>query len=153
MIKKYYTGIGSRKTPANILNLFTKISSHLEYKGFILRSGGALGADLAFENGVKNIQNKDIYLPWKLFNNNSSTLYKITNDALLLTSKFHPKFKELSAPIKKLHARNCYQILGPNLNEPSEFVLCWTPEGKMIGGTSQAIRIALHYQIPVFNYG
>lgn len=33
-------------------------------EGCILRSGGAEGADTAFENGVRSLYNKEIYLPW-----------------------------------------------------------------------------------------
>jgi len=36
---------------------------------------------------------------------------------------------------------------------PSNFVICYTPHGKDIGGTSQAIRIAKHHHIPVYNLG
>ena len=46
--------------------------------------------------------------------------------------------------------RNYRQVRG--LDEPdSEFVICWTHDGTDVGGTGQAIRIANHYGIPVFN--
>ena len=45
------------------------------------------------------------------------------------------------------------QVLGEDCNTPSSFVLCWTPNGKEIGGTSQALRIAKHYNIPIINWG
>lgn len=31
--------------------------------------------------------------------------------------------------------------------------MCWTPEGKITGGTGQALRIAKHYEIPILNFG
>jgi hypothetical protein len=34
-----------------------------------------------------------------------------------------------------------------------KFVLCWTPGGKDVGGTAQALRIARHYDIYVCNLG
>lgn len=37
-------------------------------QGFLLRSGHARGADLAFESGVTNPRNMEIYLPWQKFN-------------------------------------------------------------------------------------
>lgn len=46
----FYTGIGSRETPQEIQNLMFKIAQKLDSK-YILRSGGADGADLAFEKG------------------------------------------------------------------------------------------------------
>lgn len=44
----FYTGIGSRQTPPEILKMMTKIATQLESKGWVLRSGGAEGADEAF---------------------------------------------------------------------------------------------------------
>ena len=54
---------------------------------------------------------------------------------------------------RKFHARNCYQVLGKDLQSPSNFVLCWTPGGAVTGGTGQALRIAIDRGIPVFNMG
>jgi hypothetical protein len=48
---KYYTGVGSRETPQVIIETIKKISYRMGQKGYILRSGGADGADLAFELG------------------------------------------------------------------------------------------------------
>ena len=67
----FYTGIGSRKTPKTILKLFTEVAIYLSKQGYILRSGGAKGADQAFERGAAK---KEIYLPWRNFENNKSNL-------------------------------------------------------------------------------
>ena len=48
-------------------------------------------------------------------------------------------------------ARNAYCMLGPDLKSPVDFVLCWTPNAKVVGGTGQGLRIALDYNIPIFN--
>lgn len=48
---KIYAGIGSRKTPKKILEQMRNISSFLAKEGYTLRSGGADGADSAFEDG------------------------------------------------------------------------------------------------------
>ncbi len=76
---KYYAGIGSREIPRGIVNIMTGISIELENSGYILRSGGAKGADSTFEYGV---QNKQIYLPWRGFNGNNSKFYRITPEAM-----------------------------------------------------------------------
>lgn len=44
-----YAGIGSRETPMEVLELMTKASTWLGTKGYTLQSGGAIGADMAFE--------------------------------------------------------------------------------------------------------
>ena len=48
----YYTGVGGRETPPHVLNLMTRIAQGLAKVGGILRSGGARGADSAFEAGA-----------------------------------------------------------------------------------------------------
>jgi hypothetical protein len=144
----YYTGIGSRKTPEYILLLMTNIAIFLDKKGYILRSGGAVGADSAFEKGA--IQ-KEIYLPWRGFNNSEENFIEISQECLEMAKKFHPNWEYLSSGAKKLHSRNCYQILGENLKTPSRFVICWTPKGEEVGGTSQALRIAKYFNIKIFN--
>lgn len=123
----YYTGIGSRNTPEDILELMSKIAKKLETLGYTLRSGGANGADKAFENGVENL--KEIYLPWKNFNNNNSEFFNVSDKARDLASKFHPNWSNLKFSVKNLMGRNAYQVLGYNLDKKSEFVICWTPDG------------------------
>ena len=48
----YYAGIGSRETPQEFLNLFTRVAKYLSTKDCVLRSGGAKGSDKAFELGA-----------------------------------------------------------------------------------------------------
>lgn len=45
-MEKYYAGIGSRSTPKDILKLFESLGRYLATCNFILRSGGADGADM-----------------------------------------------------------------------------------------------------------
>lgn len=56
---RYYAGIGSRKSPQDILKFMVKIAKSLS-DSYILRSGGAVGADKAFEYGAKD---KEIFRP------------------------------------------------------------------------------------------
>ncbi len=139
-----YAGIGSRKTPQNILFQMTEISEQLDRCGWTLRSGGAKGADTAFEDGSNK---KQIFLATD----------EILDEAFEISSKYHPTWGGLPPYVKKLHARNAQQILGKNLDCCVKFVVCWTPDGaekqttKETGGTGQAIRIANAYNVPVFN--
>ena len=73
VVKKIYTGVGSRETPAAILSFITQLAGTLAAQGWTLRSGGAPGSDCAFENGCDHAHGlKEIYLPWKDFNGNTS---------------------------------------------------------------------------------
>jgi len=49
---KFYTGIGSRKTPYQVQQQMQRIAQFLAKKGYTLRSGSANGADSAFEEGA-----------------------------------------------------------------------------------------------------
>jgi len=68
-----------------------------------------------------------------------------------MAKKYHPNWNRLSIGAQKLMVRNCMQILGFTGDIPTDFVVCWTKDGKASGGTGQAIRIADDYQIPVYN--
>lgn len=155
-----YTGIGSRKTPDHILKTMKAWGSSLTLFNDTLRSGAAPGADAAFEWGCDRRQGKkEIYLPWKGFQKHPSQLFNICDEAKKIAAEFHDSWRYLKRPVKLLMARNVYQVLGINLDQPSDFVICWTPDGcnsrtgrsSKTGGTGQAIAIASEYNIPVFN--
>jgi hypothetical protein len=151
----YYTGIGARKTPTAILEFMSSFSQVFK-DTYILRSGGADGADLAFE---KDIDKKDIFLPWKGFNNNTSSLFNIWPQAFDIASEHHRSWKYLKTPVKRLMARNVHQVLGIGLDRPSDFLICWTIDGatnkeevgKDTGGTGLAIGVADTYNVPIYN--
>ncbi len=153
MRQKYYSGIGSRETPQNVLDRFVKLSRFLEHKNYVLRSGAADGADSYFESGVVKPKNKEIYLPWKGFNNSNSELHSICRKSAEMAAEIHPYWDNLKQGARKLQARNCYQVLGKDLETPSDFVCCWTDGGLTVGGTGQAIRLANKLGIRVFNFG
>ena len=150
---KYYTGIGARKTPAFVLKIMEEIAVILAKKTWILRSGGAEGADSAFERGCNYYLpgEKEIYLPWKRFNGNNSNLYNISGYAYKMAESLHPAWDKCSSAVRKLHSRNMHQVLGPDLKTPSNALICWTPNGKDSGGTGQAIRLAEKHNIFVLN--
>lgn len=70
-----------------------------------------------------------------------------------IASEVHPAWDRCNEWARGMHSRNCHQILGYDLKSPVDAVICWTPNGKIQGGTATAIRIALKYNIPVFNLG
>lgn len=99
---------------------------------------------------------KEIYLPWKGFNGNGSELIlpdPIPETVEKISIHYHPNWFALKPAAKKLIARDAYQILGQNLNDPVDFIICYTAGGRVDGGTGQAIRIAMDHNIPVVNAG
>ena len=157
----FYAGIGARNTPPQILNMMTHLASKLESLGYVLRSGGAKGADTAFELGVANPANRQIYLPSQTFNQkvagqggyiNASNLPH-WQQAVATVNQFHPAPGNLSEFARALMARNAMQVLGKTMNEPAKMVVAWTPGGQTVGGTGQALRMAQSYGIPIRNLG
>jgi hypothetical protein len=53
--------------------------------------------------------------------------------------------------MRALHARNVQIILFEVLDQPVDFVICWTKRGKALGGTAMGIRLAQAYGIDVRN--
>jgi hypothetical protein len=163
----YYTGVGSRATPDPILLKMRQIAILLYDAGYILRSGGAAGADASFERGVddalerrpksETLLPKRIYVPWKGFESRKDSqegdIYKIDIKAFAIASRIHPTWDRLGDPAKRLHARNIHQVLGDDLKTPSRFLICWTEDGQLIGGTRTAIVCAKTYKVLVYNLG
>jgi len=138
-----YAGIGSRETPENILSLMKECGAYLSSLGYILRSGGAKGADLAFQKGCDSQKGiKNIY-----YASNASIHPEWFDHA----SRFHPAWGRCSEAARQLHARNSAIICGGSLKDPVKFVLCWTKDGAVMGGTGQSLRVALAYNIPIYN--
>lgn len=155
-----YAGIGSRRTPPETLGQMRAIAARLARRGLVLRSGGADGADTAFEAGCDAAGGqKEIYLPARAFNGNGSRLFPPSQAALDLAAQIHPTWSHLSVFAQQLHGRNSHQVLGVSLDDPVLFVLAWTPDGaenefersRETGGTGQAIALASRQQVPVIN--
>lgn len=160
---QYYTGVGSRDTPDYILQVMYRIAKHLANSdtGWVLRSGGADGADDAFFGGC-GIGEKEIYLPWDGFNgfrtdNKEIFLpehFKNYDTAKRICSTVHGYYGNLKRGALALHHRNIYQVLGLNLHTDSKAVFCWAPptkNGRVKGGTATAVELALRKKIPVYN--
>jgi hypothetical protein len=124
----------------------TSIATKLREAGFVLRSGGAQGADSAFAAGAGKIAEI-----WRPEHSNAA--------AEEIAARYHPVWNRLTPYVKKLHGRNAFQVLGGNLATPSAFLVCWTPDGCVshgersikTGGTGTAISIASEYGVLVNN--
>lgn len=140
-----YAGIGSRRTPSDVQHMMARMAKRLAELGFTLRSGGADGADKAFEAGATK---KEIFYA-----------QDATPETIAIASKLHPAWHLCNEYARNLHARNVNQILGRDLKSPVDFVLCYTPDGcthhstktRDTGGTGMAISVASTRDIPVIN--
>lgn len=160
-MNRIYTGIGSRETPEEVLDLMVSMATKLASHGWVVRSGGAPGADTSFAEGARlwnGSRATEIYLPWKGFQDwpdEYAVLTEPTPEAMKIAEEFHPAWYRLGKGGRALHSRNVHQMLGRDVLNPilPVFVVCWTKGGRKVGGTAQAIRIAEHYKVPVMNLG
>lgn len=162
-----YAGVGSRSTPKDVCERMRRIAARLEALGWILRSGAADGADTAFESGVSDryaAHLAEVYLPWRGFSgrqpiSHTDPTSAQLESALKMAETLHPAWSRLGTGPRKLHARNCFQILGLDLDRPVKVVICWTADGAQTeketnsktGGTRTAIVLADRHGIPVIN--
>lgn len=166
--KKTYAGIGSRETPEAVLLRMRGLAVHLYVEGWTLRSGKAKGADEAFEAGVDAIaatkgenphERKQIMLPWRGYNGSFSRYnpseMPFTLQEERIAAGFHPSWKDCSEAARKFHIRNGRIMYGAEITNAQliKFLICWTKDGQVTGGTGQALRIAFAHDIPVFNLG
>ncbi|MGC9217560.1 DUF4326 domain-containing protein, partial [Acidithiobacillus sp.] len=124
-----YAGIGSRNTPEPVLQMMRKAARRLSELGYTLLSGGAAGADSAFEEGCRG--GKEIYLPWPGFRHlrGRHCVTLPSSEARRVAEVIHPAWKRLDDSAQALMARNSHQVLGADLRSPVDFVVCWTPDG------------------------
>lgn len=141
-----YAGIGSRETPSDILVFMTEIARYLEVQGYTLRSGGCVGPDQAFASGVSTYE---LYVPWNGYNGLQG--HTPTSEGLNLAAAVHPNWAGCSRGAKLMHGRNSHIVMGPNLDSLVKFVVCWTKNGRAMGGTGQGIRMAEECGVPVHN--
>lgn len=160
-----YAGIGSRKAvdTKTVEPLMKQCVEHLNAFNALCRSGGAAGPDEWCETTSTDVER---FLPFGKFRIdeikqtpfiktiNTWELPKAIQDkamGMAIEVAPHLKFARYGARI--MHGRNPFQIFGKDLNDPVDFVLCWTKFGKIEGGTATAINLALKHGIPVFNLG
>lgn len=159
----YYTGIGSRETPGHILGIMERLGAKLAVNGWVLRSGGAPGADSSFQKGCESVNGKkQIFIPWNGFSgiqeDRTMGIYCIKDSRLVSlaekeVSTIHPIWDSLKRGPKALHTRNVFQVLGPDLDEESRMVVFYaqTVGNSVKGGTRTAVEVAKKYGVPLIN--
>ena len=127
-MSKYFAGIGSRETPPEIQTLMAQITEELCSQGYILRSGGAKGADTAFQTGAPEDQ-MEIYLdemhPKKQCTDGWYNVRYLDNldEAIELAEEHHPAWNRLGKKAKALIGITlCYNV-GQIITAKS--IECW----------------------------
>ena len=150
-----YAGIGARRTPPGVLTDMTRIARWLHRTGWHLNSGGATGADRAFAHGASP-DTRTLFLPWPGYNGHASADCRILSPAERKPAQefaalLHPAWARCSRGVRALHARNAAIVLGAGLDRHVDAVVCWTPDGEIVGGTGIAVLMAGLAGVPVLN--
>ena len=156
-----YAGVGARRTPPAVLTSMRDMARELAALGWHLRTGGATGADSAFAHAAPAGQ-RTVFVPWRGYNgwdaaaNQGVPLCRVLGAGELRTMRkaaapYHPAWGRCSGRVRDLHARNVAVLLGADLGQAVDAMVCWTDRGRVSGGTGMAIRLARHQGIPVLN--
>lgn len=138
-MSKWVACIGNRDLGQKQINLIVEWARKLAKKGYWLRSGGARGADRLFETSAVWTK-KEIFRP------------EDANEAAVQMARaHHPNFDGATQYVKKLLARNAQIIFGRDLDDPVEFVVTYSRNGFLKGGSAHSMRMARDKKIPVFN--
>lgn len=151
------TGIGSRNVSKGLFCFIYENGKQYADNGLHLRTGDAIGSDTAFINAWNDSCCKSFYVP--NVNRIKSKYHILGNDkqfdeAKKLVESIRPHVKKLDDYSRYLHYRNAFQVLGLNLNQPSDMIVCYAEpvNSKSVrGGTNTAVQIAHKYNIPVYN--
>lgn len=178
---KYYTGVGSRNLTPSQLSLLEEIGKVMASKGFTLRSGGADGADIAFQKGACSVNptKTEIWIPWKTFNNlplsqeslsqaNYVTISQEQTEKAgqwLCDTGIMPWWSNCKQSVQKLHSRNVHQVVGRGKDEETSSGNCSSAtlskvciyaaeedeKGNVKGGTRTAVMASRFLNIPTYN--
>lgn len=164
----FYTGVGSREQSEKEAKRIIKVGAWLDRLGYSLRSGHAKGADHCFELGMlthtKCLETSEIYLPSPGFNrgaNDERVDYIVgsqldnLDEAREILRTVMPWIDKVKGFALDAHTRNVYQVLGKDLDNPSNLLVAcsdWDKPGISVkGGTRTAWALAKENSVPSFN--
>ena len=170
-----YAGVGSRATPPEVLAGMSDLARVLGDAGFALSTGGADGADRAFETGALHTDAPvTVHTPWPGYNgyrpgrdpeSDIDVIHPRPGDAVRgqsfehLARKHHPAWERCRRGARALFVRNVSILAGALDDEgtvlPVRAVVAWNPNGsahgREAGGTGHTLRVAADLGIPVVN--
>lgn len=170
-----YAGVGSRRTPPDVLHAMSDIAQTLGDAGTALSTGGADGADKAFETGALRTDAPiTVHTPWPGYNGYRPGRDPETDIDVLhpkpastvnghsyidLAREHHPYWNRCSRGARALFLRNVSILAGAQGDDrrtlPVCAVIAYTPNGlptgREAGGTGHTLRTAAFLDIPCIN--
>ena len=150
---KKYAGIGDTNIPDNIQKLIIMLAEELAKDGYILRTGGAKGADIAFIEGCNKAKGiKEVFYPSDLHvNAKTLKIAKEIHGHWEYCMNKEPKPGNKYPFAVQAHCRNMKIINGDQLNNPVEFTIAYQDINQVTGGTWQGIKYSQKLGVKVYN--
>ena len=170
-----YAGVGSRRTPPDILDAMGDIAQTLGDAGAALSTGGAHGADKAFETGALRTDAPiTVHTPWPGYNGYRPGRDPETDIDIVhpkstetvegrtyadLAREHHPHWNRCGRGARALFVRNVSILAGAIDDDggtlPVRAPIAYTPNGLPVGreagGTGHTLRTAASLDIPSVN--
>ena len=152
-----YAVVGNRDTPAPIMDRAKLLAKKLSEKGFTARVGGLDGLDRAIMEVAG--QGVELQLPWKNFGGLESKTSYSAPEILAIAKHFTQGWDALKLPVQGFLGKNVRVLLGEKARSLAMFLLVHSDDGAenaqevtaKTGAAGHAIKVACHYNIPVFN--
>lgn len=165
---RWYTGVGSRHAPAEIIRRSVALAIALQKLGLSLRTGDAIGCDTAFAvgSGGRVIRTSAGLIERETLTGTQVQIFKPTATigwtvpALRACLDYSEDFMRRPESHRQLLLRNMRQVLGPKGNDPTNFLVYWSPAPHCVcidraksdgGGTRYAVRRAHLSAVPCFH--
>ena len=170
-----YAGIGARRTPDAVLAAMADLAETLGHSGCALSTGGADGADRAFETGALRTDGPvTVHAPWSGYNgyrpgrepgSDIDVRVPRPTDTVRgdpyadLARRHHPAWERCGSGARALFVRNVAILAGALADDgaalPVRAVVAYTPNGvatgRDAGGTGHTLRVAAELGIPAVN--
>ncbi|MDF9399078.1 hypothetical protein [Vibrio sp. 1180_3] len=161
---RYYSIFSNTTAPSEIRTVMYRVAASLADKGYVQRSGGN-SVEKPFISGATILsgseQKSKIMLPWDGFGDQrigSGNYVGNQKLAQQMAKRYLKGFNRLKPEQRLIVARQVYVLLGKELKQHSEFLLCYTDDGATshIDTKNKSfefiLRLASNYGIRVFNF-
>lgn len=143
--------------PPEVVERAKQIAEILNNHEYTVRHDGLSPIAKTFE-GIFSTR-KELYLPWKNFNEQNSSFSYSTTQSMDIVKKFFPAFDKIKDSAKAFLSRGVRMILGQNLKSNTSLVIVWTEDGvedslhktAQTGFSGFPMGIAFSMYIPVIN--
>jgi hypothetical protein len=153
---KPYALLLDNKTPEDVIARVATVIKKLEKQGYTLRTS----INSPILKGLEaQVTRKEIYLPWKDFENHTSELCWSTPRSDAIAQQAQPAYNSLNKGVKKILSMNARVICGNKMVSPCLFLLTWSLDGaenegnvrSTTGFMGHPITIASRLGVPVIN--